>query len=33
MPDLLPDALTPIWCAADGVRQLELIRWGMPGPQ
>ena len=31
-PDVFPDQLAPIVRVADGKRQLETMRWGMPGP-
>ena len=32
LPDVYPDQLAPIVRVADGERQLEMMRWGMPGP-
>ena len=32
LPDVFPDQLAPIVRVAEGDRQLELMRWGMPGP-
>ena len=32
LPDVFPDQLAPIVRVADGERQLEMMRWGMPGP-
>ena len=32
MPAVFPDMLAPVVCVADGVRRLEPMRWGMPGP-
>ena len=32
LPDVFPDQLAPIVRAEDGRRQLEMMRWGMPGP-
>ena len=33
LPGVYPDQLAPIVRVADGERQLEMMRWGMPGPQ
>jgi putative SOS response-associated peptidase YedK len=33
MPDIFPDQMAPIVRnAPDGVRELMMARWGMPGP-
>ncbi len=32
LPDVFPDQMAPIVRVANGERQLELMRWGMPGP-
>ena len=32
LPDVYPDQLAPIVRVAVGERQLEMMRWGMPGP-
>jgi putative SOS response-associated peptidase YedK len=32
LPDVFPDQLAPIVRLAEGERQLEMMRWGMPGP-
>ena len=33
MPGIFPDYLAPIACtASDGMRELMMARWGMPGP-
>jgi putative SOS response-associated peptidase YedK len=32
LPDVFPDQLAPIIRLAEGERQLEMMRWGMPGP-
>ena len=32
MPAVFPDMLAPVVRVADGVRRLEPMRWGMPGP-
>ena len=32
LPDVFPDQLAPIVSIAGGERQLEMMRWGMPGP-
>ena len=32
LPDIFPDQLAPIVRGADGSCQLEMMRWGMPGP-
>ena len=32
LPDVFPDQMAPIVRVADGERQLEMMRWGMPGP-
>ena len=32
MPAVFPDMLAPVVRVADGIRRLEPMRWGMPGP-
>ena len=32
LPNVFPDQIAPIVRVADGERQLEMMRWGMPGP-
>jgi putative SOS response-associated peptidase YedK len=33
LPGIFPDYMAPIVCnAPDGVRELTMARWGMPGP-
>lgn len=33
MPGIFPDQFAPIVRIADGVRMLEMFRWGIPGPK
>lgn len=32
LPSIFPDGMAPVVRTADGARQLEMMRWGMPGP-
>jgi putative SOS response-associated peptidase YedK len=32
LPDVFPDQLAPVVRVIEGERQLEMMRWGMPGP-
>jgi putative SOS response-associated peptidase YedK len=33
LPGIYPDAMAPVvYTAKDGVRELAMMRWGMPGP-